>query len=279
MLQVEETPSGTLRTLAKNSPAKATDAHISIIGHITREELTRSLTEVENFNGFSNRFLWLLVRRSKLLPDGGQDLDLVPYADRLQDAAEHARKFARMRRDGPATKLWREIYAELSSGSSGLLGAVTSRAEAQVLRLSIVYALLDASPVIRSEHLEAARALWRYCHKSAEIIFGRSSGDSLADKLLVHIEAEPGISRRDLRRKFPSSQTNAAVVEALGKLRDLGLAYPVIEKKTKPSERWYPGRGVNDSDKSANTPARVKDLADLSLSSTGQNKKKEEIRI
>ena len=34
---------GNLRTLTKNSPAKATDAHISLIGHITKDELRRYL--------------------------------------------------------------------------------------------------------------------------------------------------------------------------------------------------------------------------------------------
>ena len=32
--------SGNLRTLTKNDPVVATDAHVSILGHITREELT-----------------------------------------------------------------------------------------------------------------------------------------------------------------------------------------------------------------------------------------------
>ena len=100
--------SGILRTLAKNSPATATDAHISIIGHITREELRRALAEVEGFNGFANRFLWLAVRRSKLLPDGGQDLDLTLLAQRLALAAEQARSVERMQRDQAAAALWRQ---------------------------------------------------------------------------------------------------------------------------------------------------------------------------
>ena len=38
---------GTLRTLTKNAPAHATNAHISIIGHITRDELRRGIAETE----------------------------------------------------------------------------------------------------------------------------------------------------------------------------------------------------------------------------------------
>ena len=44
---------GNLRTLVKNSPAKATGAHISIMGHITRDELRRYLDRTEAGNGFA----------------------------------------------------------------------------------------------------------------------------------------------------------------------------------------------------------------------------------
>ena len=56
---------GTIRTLTKNAPAHATGAHISIGGHITRDELRREISETDMANGLANRFLWLCVRRSK----------------------------------------------------------------------------------------------------------------------------------------------------------------------------------------------------------------------
>jgi hypothetical protein len=58
-----------LGVLSKNSPARATGAQISIIGHISRDELLKYLTGCEAANGFANRFLWVAVKRSKLLPD------------------------------------------------------------------------------------------------------------------------------------------------------------------------------------------------------------------
>ena len=244
--------SGDLRTLAKNSPARSTGAHISLVGHVTSEELRRTMPEVEGFSGFANRFLWIAVRRSKLLPDGGDDLDLTAFADRLRTAAEHAKLVDRMHRDKAATRLWRTIYADLAGSSGGgMFGAVTSRAEAQALRLSMIYALLDRSTIITAEHLTAAISVWKYAEDSARMIFNNSTGDNLADKLLAFIKAEPGIKRRDLRRKFSSSQSNDSILAALGRLRDFGLAHPVIEKKTKPSEAWYPGCA---NDKSANSP-------------------------
>lgn len=62
--------SGDLQVLTKNSPARATGAHIAIVAHITREEPARYLSETEQANGFANRFIWLAVRRARLLPDG-----------------------------------------------------------------------------------------------------------------------------------------------------------------------------------------------------------------
>ncbi|MEB3323489.1 MAG: hypothetical protein VKI81_11755, partial [Synechococcaceae cyanobacterium] len=62
---------GDLRSLTKNSPCRATGAHISIIGHVTKSELNRYLDRTEIGNGFANRFLWVCAKRSKILPDGG----------------------------------------------------------------------------------------------------------------------------------------------------------------------------------------------------------------
>ena len=57
--------SGYLVSPTKNSPAKATGAHVSIIGAISKEELLRAVEEVDADNGLLNRFLWCCSRRSK----------------------------------------------------------------------------------------------------------------------------------------------------------------------------------------------------------------------
>ena len=183
--------SGNLKVTTKNSPARTTGAHISITGHITQEELRHCLAVVEGFNGFANRFLWPCVRRSKLLPFGGEPVDLEPFVTRLRTAVNFAKSAGRLTRDEEADRLWAAVYEELAASHQGLFGAVTSRAEAQVLRLSMIYALLDESAIIRAEHLRAARALWKYCEDSARYIFGDSTGDRLADKVLAIIRTGP----------------------------------------------------------------------------------------
>jgi hypothetical protein len=52
-----------LALLTRTAPARATDAHISIIGHITATELRHHTTRVELANGFLNRFVLASVRR------------------------------------------------------------------------------------------------------------------------------------------------------------------------------------------------------------------------
>src|SRR5262245_12914248 len=63
-----------LTTITKNTPLCATGAHISTVGHITSDELRARITRTEVANGFANRFVFALAKRSKLLLFGG-DLD------------------------------------------------------------------------------------------------------------------------------------------------------------------------------------------------------------
>src|SRR5262249_42382366 len=62
---------GNLSVVTRKDPLKAKGAHVSVIGHVTLEELRSRLTDTEAANGFANRFLFGLVRRPHLLPSGG----------------------------------------------------------------------------------------------------------------------------------------------------------------------------------------------------------------
>ena len=170
---------GTLETLVSGrtkSPVNATHAHVSVIAHITVEELRRLLTETEAANGFGNRFLWVCARRSKLLPEGGMypEQALQPLRKRLKAALLAARKVGKMRRSAKATTQWRVLYQALADGYPGLVGALLARAEAQILRLSCLHALLDSTAIVKVAHLNAASALWRYCDASARYILAPS---------------------------------------------------------------------------------------------------------
>lgn len=220
---------GDLRTMTKNSPAVATGAHVSIIGHITENELRRYLGATEQGNGFANRFLWLCCRRSKFLPED-QDRQvcaeaLVPVVEQFRQAIEFARTVGEVRRDEVARTYWRAVYRELSEGKPGLLGAVISRAEAQVMRLAMAYALLDCSAEIRGAHLEAAVALWEHVERSCKYIFADATGNPDADVILRALRSAPeGLTRTDISGLFGRNKPPGVIGRALDELSSLGLA-------------------------------------------------------
>lgn len=234
---------GDLRTLTKNSPTKATGAHISIIGHVTEDELRRYLSETDQANGFGNRFLWVCSRRSKLLPDGGQvpEVGLVPLVKRLSSAMDFARESREMKRSDQARELWRSIYEQLSEGKAGLLGALCGRGEAQVTRLSMVYALLDRSATIKRKHIEAALALWNYVEESVRHTFGDPVGDATADTILAALRIAPaGLSRTDISDLFARHRNAAEIMNALDKLKKLGHAFVrASETAGRHEQRWF----------------------------------------
>ncbi len=244
--------SGELRTLTKNSPAQATGAHVSVVGHVTRDEVRRYMTETELANGFANRFLWVAVRRSRRLPFGGglRAEDLAPLTDRLREAIRFAQRAGELARDAEADALWAEVYAPLSDGRPGLLGAVLGRAKAQTMRLACLYALLDRSSLVREEHLTAALALWRYCVRSAGYVFGDSYGDRDLDTLMAALRAAPaGLTRAEVSAVFGRNKTADQLRRLLARLLEMGLAHPVrvrAEGPGRPVERWHSGPAADE---------------------------------
>jgi hypothetical protein len=237
--------SGHLRSMAKNNPNRATDAHVSIVGHITEAELTRYLSQVDAANGFANRFLWLAVRQSRFLPDGAAfPIDLVrPILDAMIEAAAFAREPRRVERDAQASELWHRVYPDLCRGRPGLLGSMLGRAVPQVMRLATVYALLDRSGVVGREHLEAALALWDYCERSAAFIFGETLGDRDADALLDALRASPsGLTRARIRSEvFGRHKSSEEIGRILGRLLEANLVESEeVETGGRPATIWKP---------------------------------------
>jgi Protein of unknown function (DUF3987) len=211
-----------LETLVKNSPLKATGPHISVVGHITEAELRARLTRTDAANGFGNRFLFVCVKRSRLLPFGGN-----LAADKIHDLSqrfarvvEHAKKVGLVTMTAAARSEWEKIYEELSADQPGLLGAVTARSEAQAIRLALLYALLDGKGEIDAPHLKAALALVDYAEDSAARIFGDALGDPVADEILAALRraGSTGLSRTDIRDLFGRNQSAERIGIALALL-------------------------------------------------------------
>jgi hypothetical protein len=144
-----------------------------------------------------------------------------------------------MRRDRDASKLWTDIYDLLSAGKPGVVGALLSRAEAHVVRLSCIYAILDKSATVRVEHLSAALALWDYAEASTRLIFADRTGDNGQAKLLAALRENPaGLSRQEITvNVFRRNRTRREISALLSDMLFDGLIHRIT-----PDESTGPGR-------------------------------------
>lgn len=175
--------------------------HVGMLAHVTPVELREKLTSTDAANGFGNRFLWLAVRRSHLEPFPVNPRGLVaPYTEALRWAVEEAQRPRDVAWSPAVAARWREEYAALADRPRlGLAGAITSRAEAQITRLALVYALLDRSEAVELVHFDAALALWDYARRSAVHIFGESTGNRHADLVLRLLRAGHELDRQTVK--------------------------------------------------------------------------------
>ncbi len=199
--------------------------HVGIVAHVTPVELRAKLSGTDAANGFGNRFIWLAVRRTRLVPF---PVSPIEYIDQglfaaLGAAIAEAQTPGQVPWSPEARDTWEELYLELTMERRyGLLGAMTARAEAQVVRLALVYALLDRSSVIDGVHLRAARALWDYAERSVASVFGTSTGDRHADALRKQLADGP-LKWEDAKRAL-GVRSAAELESAVSLLESLGIA-------------------------------------------------------
>jgi predicted transcriptional regulator len=221
--------SGKVEPLTKTTKSKTTGAHVGVVTHITAPELARLLDETEALNGFANRFLWVCARRQKLvpLPRPMPHGEVAALQRRILAALEAGRELGRLDFDQGARALWLAAYPDLSQDHPGLAGTVINRGEAQVLRLALVYALLDSADEIQAGHLQAALALWNYCRDSARYIFGGREADPIAERVLSALGTGP-VTATELHRALGNHVSKTRLQTALS---DLLASGRVVEDK------------------------------------------------
>ena len=243
-----------LSNLTKGEKYRSTGHHLSMIGHITSQELRDLLSSVEVANGTANRNLVGVVKRSKYLPEGGAlgESEVQQLGQQLRRALERVRlmgKVSIVREDG-ARRLWAELYRPLSDGLPGLAGAILARGEAHVTRLSLIYALLDGSAVVRVQHLLAALAIWDYCVGSVLYLFGDKIGDGLADRILAELRnSSEGLTRTEISKVFQGNKSSADLTRSLNILEEQNLATRSRERgpdpnQKRPVEKWYASNAI-----------------------------------
>lgn len=129
-----------------------------------------------------------------------------------------------------------------------MLGPIIARSAPHVLRLAMLYAVLDASTLIELKHLQAALAFVDYCERCAQWIFQERTGNKTADKILWNLERRPaGMIRSEIQREVFSNHCSETTLNmALSLLVNMDLTEVSHERgsNNKTVERWKT-KGVN----------------------------------
>ncbi len=234
---------GPLAILTRTSPARASSAHIALIGHITQHELRRHTSSIELSNGYINRILIIACRRQRLLPEGGKPDPLrATGLDRLLSAVLHqARTAGEARLDGDARELWHHAYRQLATEPpDATVAQITARAEAHVIRLALIYTLSDGKRQIGTQQLQAALALGDYAARSAAWALTGATGEPLAEQIHTALHHHPGgLTRSQISQTLNHNQPAGQIEAALHALHAAGrVSTTQIPTGGRPAQLW-----------------------------------------
>jgi len=222
--------SDTLATMTKK-PITASNCHFSMLCDVTREELAY-LGKRENTNGFANRYLWCFSTMTRLLPLAKPiDLSLVEYElEQMKGAVKLTQMLDsfEMTRTPEADEYYCEIYRDLVYRPEGIWGSVTHRAATQIVRISMIFTILDRTTEIGLPQMIAAKAVWDYCDQSARWAFEGNAFGEHAQRILEQL-AGGEMTQTQLHDLFHRHPNKKVINQAL---KEISHLINVAEEKT-----------------------------------------------
>lgn len=232
--------SSNLAVATKSNDDHATGAHISIVGHATVKELFGVLRVSDIAGGFANRFLFVVVRRSKMLPiqTEPERRDIITLAARIRRALEDSRKVGRVTlAEGPASRLWEKLYTQLdqeAQDESLEMGPFLSRSAPQILRLAMILTLIDGQSEIGVPQLETAAGIWHYARSSVEFMMSHGlTGNLTTEEATLYAALEKlgrPVASSEVAKMLKWSGSRLASVK--GKLLGRKIIYETKAKST-----------------------------------------------
>jgi hypothetical protein len=148
------------------------------------------------------------------------------------------------------------------------------RAPAQVLRLSVAYAVLDNSEVITRDHLAAALAMWDYAEASAKVLFaevGYEARQADTNKVRACLVKHGEVTRNQLNELAFSKHSTAHDMDRI--LFPLIGSGEVTQKTVRTGGRpktTYSLRNMRDRRDKGVTTSDGKDILRLSRDGAGK---------
>lgn len=235
------------RSSPKNNPIVVTRPHAGLIAQITPAELRRKLGETELYNGFVNRFLWVLTHRVKSLPQPPSYATTVEeHAQQWRQAIQRSQQVTEVIYDEGAVTQWSTIYDQLRTGErqglpprQGMALDACARAHVAVMRIALIFAALDSSSVITTRHQNAALAVWDYSEHCAAYLFGDLASVPVENVIADALQRRGRMRREELRALFSRHLPATALQVALDALEQAGKARQTLEQTGgRPGEYW-----------------------------------------
>lgn len=259
----------------RNTPYKATAAHIIMIAHVTPGEFRARIDPAEIAGGLLNRYLIIYSRSSKDLPDEPvyPEDDLRAYGKRLREAINEARGLGekRVQMTSAARELWKDSYSALknptgarSEDEEGIIASAVVRARPHVLRMALTYALLDQRQIVDREHMAAALALWRYSLDSARWLFRAANPDLARLRDFIDEAGAAGRSRDQIANDLFAKHIKKDELDRI--LAQLGDEYEEFVVPTKGRSRTMFRKGAGEAGKAGKAVTSENTEADDYLS-------------
>lgn len=214
---------------------RSTNHCISLFGGITPEELVEVFPALAATSGTGNRYLWAWSNPDKLLPSGGEPINMDDIANRIRQNITTIRRDPVLRFTEEAKAWWEELpeglYAKLRHlPVSSSLKPLITRAYVQVMRVALIYAASDGRPSVNPADLEAGLGWFTHSIHTVETILGGVVRDDTAAKILARLREARGreTPKTDLWNLFSRNITAAALDAGLEELSEAGLAHTWI---------------------------------------------------
>jgi hypothetical protein len=167
-----------LNSTNKRDHFLAENPYVSIFGNTTPRALKSYLGILQQENGFGNRFLWPMVRKTRV-ESFPKDVEWSKHKKVLKYLGDLKNHFERLKAKstGPILLDWaedgvREMWDEFCKSFDRVSNPLLSRRKPHVLRIASNFAVLEKSLVVKIAHLEASQEHWRYNIDSVEYNFG-----------------------------------------------------------------------------------------------------------
>ena len=241
---------------------KATDPHVSLIGHITPADLKHSLGQSrrDRSNGYHNRFIFVQARRMRSLPFGGAAPAFDDLVAQVRDALNDPPRQLAWADD--AKDEWAATYEACKRGVPFLSGldGVRERVHCHLMRVAMLLAVMDKATAIHLTHLRAAKAICLPALDGCRDLFDGRMPDVTADEAI-------SIRLSEVMAELPTEFTKSNIWKCLGGRGDRDALDRVVAERVSAGE-WNARseRSGNNREVTYYSVAKVNALPDKPLS-------------